>query len=39
MSGLLAGLLLRQTAWDVEIYERVEGELAGRGAGIARNPM
>ena len=38
MSGLLAGLLLRQTAWDVEIYERVEGELAGRGAGIVAQP-
>ena len=38
MSGLLAGLLLHQTAWDVEIYERVEGELAGRGAGIVAQP-
>ncbi len=38
MSGLLAGLLLRRAAWDVEIYERVEGELAGRGAGIVAQP-
>jgi len=34
MSGLLAGLLLRRAGWDVEIYERVESELSGRGAGI-----
>ncbi|HEY7243769.1 MAG TPA: FAD binding domain-containing protein [Xanthobacteraceae bacterium] len=38
MSGLLAGLLLRRADWDVEIYERVEGELAGRGAGIVAQP-
>jgi 2-polyprenyl-6-methoxyphenol hydroxylase-like FAD-dependent oxidoreductase len=34
LSGLLAGLLLRQTGWAVDIYERVQGDLAGRGAGI-----
>ena len=34
MSGLLSGLLLRRTGWDVDIYERVESELSGRGAGI-----
>ncbi len=34
MSGLLSGLLLRRAGWDVDIYERVESELAGRGAGI-----
>jgi 2-polyprenyl-6-methoxyphenol hydroxylase-like FAD-dependent oxidoreductase len=34
MSGLLNGLLLRQTGWTVDIYERVESELSGRGAGI-----
>lgn len=34
MSGLLAGLLLRRAGWDVDIYERVESELSGRGAGI-----
>jgi 2-polyprenyl-6-methoxyphenol hydroxylase-like FAD-dependent oxidoreductase len=38
MSGLLAGLLLRRAGWDVHIYERVEGELAGRGAGIVAQP-
>jgi 2-polyprenyl-6-methoxyphenol hydroxylase-like FAD-dependent oxidoreductase len=34
MSGLLSGLLLRRAAWDVDIYERVDSELSGRGAGI-----
>jgi 2-polyprenyl-6-methoxyphenol hydroxylase-like FAD-dependent oxidoreductase len=39
MSGLLAGLMLRAAEWDVEIYERVETELAGRGAGIVAQPQ
>jgi len=34
MSGLLSGLMLRRAGWDVDIYERVESELSGRGAGI-----
>jgi 2-polyprenyl-6-methoxyphenol hydroxylase-like FAD-dependent oxidoreductase len=34
MSGLLAGIMLDRHGWDVAIYERVEKELAGRGAGI-----
>ena len=34
MSGLLNGLLLRQAGWTVDVYERVESELSGRGAGI-----
>jgi 2-polyprenyl-6-methoxyphenol hydroxylase-like FAD-dependent oxidoreductase len=34
MSGLLSALLLRRAGWDVDIYERVETELSGRGAGI-----
>ncbi len=34
MSGLLAGLELRERGWNVEIFERVESELSGRGAGI-----
>jgi 2-polyprenyl-6-methoxyphenol hydroxylase-like FAD-dependent oxidoreductase len=38
MSGLLAGLLLRRAGWDVEVFERVESELAGRGAGIVAQP-
>jgi 2-polyprenyl-6-methoxyphenol hydroxylase-like FAD-dependent oxidoreductase len=31
---LFAALLLRHRGWNVDIYERVESELAGRGAGI-----
>jgi len=34
MSGLLTGLLLRRAGWVVDIYERVDSELSGRGAGI-----
>jgi 2-polyprenyl-6-methoxyphenol hydroxylase-like FAD-dependent oxidoreductase len=34
MSGLLSALLLRRAGWAVDIYERVESELSGRGAGI-----
>jgi len=34
MSGLLSGLLLRRAGWAVDICERVESELSGRGAGI-----
>jgi 2-polyprenyl-6-methoxyphenol hydroxylase-like FAD-dependent oxidoreductase len=38
MSGLLSGLLLRRSGWDVDIYERVDSELSGRGAGIVAQP-
>jgi 2-polyprenyl-6-methoxyphenol hydroxylase-like FAD-dependent oxidoreductase len=38
MSGLLAGLLLRRSGWQVDVFERVESELAGRGAGIVAQP-
>src|SRR5262245_14393774 len=38
MSGLLAALLLRRAGWDVDVFERVESELAGRGAGIIAQP-
>ena len=34
ISGLFAGLLLRRAGWEAEIFERVDGELTGRGAGI-----
>jgi 2-polyprenyl-6-methoxyphenol hydroxylase-like FAD-dependent oxidoreductase len=34
MSGLLAGIMLSRRGWHVDIFERVEKELAGRGAGI-----
>ena len=39
MSGLFAGLMLRRQGLAVDIYERVEGELAGRGAGIVAQPI
>jgi 2-polyprenyl-6-methoxyphenol hydroxylase-like FAD-dependent oxidoreductase len=34
MSGLLAALMLTRRGWTVDVFERVESELAGRGAGI-----
>jgi 2-polyprenyl-6-methoxyphenol hydroxylase-like FAD-dependent oxidoreductase len=34
MSGLLAGIMLCRRGWDVDVFERVEKELADRGAGI-----
>ena len=39
MSGLFAGLMLRRRGFAVDIYERVESELAGRGAGIVAQPV
>ena len=38
MSGLFAGLMLRNAGWQVDIYEKVVGELSGRGAGIVAQP-
>ncbi|MGV3635748.1 MAG: FAD-dependent monooxygenase, partial [Pseudorhodoplanes sp.] len=38
MSGLFAGLMLRAAGWQADIYEKVEGELSGRGAGIVAQP-
>lgn len=38
MGGLFAGLMLQRAGWDVEIYEKVEGALSGRGAGIVAQP-
>src|SRR5580765_1454528 len=38
MSGLFAGLQLRARGVAVDIYERVESELSGRGAGIVAQP-
>jgi 2-polyprenyl-6-methoxyphenol hydroxylase-like FAD-dependent oxidoreductase len=38
MSGLFAGLQLRKLGFDVDVYERADGELAGRGAGIVAQP-
>src|SRR5215469_9071916 len=34
MSGLLTAIMLLRRGWDVDIFERAEDELAGRGAGI-----
>ena len=38
MSGLFAAILLRRAGLAVEIYERAESELIGRGAGIVTHP-
>jgi 2-polyprenyl-6-methoxyphenol hydroxylase-like FAD-dependent oxidoreductase len=38
MSGLLAALLLQRRGWQVDVFERVEGGLADRGAGIIAQP-
>ncbi len=38
MSGLLAALTLSRRGWQVDVFERVESELAGRGAGIVAQP-
>src|SRR3954468_3176530 len=34
VGGLMGALLLRKTGWDVTVYERALGDLAGRGAGL-----
>lgn len=34
VGGLMAALLLRKGGWDVTVYERALGDLAGRGAGL-----
>jgi 2-polyprenyl-6-methoxyphenol hydroxylase-like FAD-dependent oxidoreductase len=39
LAGLFAGLLLHRGGFDVDIYERVHGALAGRGAGIVTHAM
>jgi 2-polyprenyl-6-methoxyphenol hydroxylase-like FAD-dependent oxidoreductase len=38
MSGLLSAIMLDRRGWEVEVFERVAGELAGRGAGIVAQP-
>jgi 2-polyprenyl-6-methoxyphenol hydroxylase-like FAD-dependent oxidoreductase len=38
MSGLLTALMLSRRGWQVDVFERVESELAGRGAGIVAQP-
>jgi len=34
VGGLMAGCLFRKAGWDVMVYERAIGDLAGRGAGL-----
>src|SRR5919202_5678459 len=34
LGGLFAGCLLHQAGWQVTVYERALGDLAGRGAGL-----
>ncbi|MGE7414439.1 FAD-dependent monooxygenase [Methylobacterium tarhaniae] len=38
LGGLFAALLLRRSGWEVEVHERVAGDLSGRGAGIVTHP-
>ena len=38
ISGLYAALMLQRHGWQVDVYERTPGELAGRGAGIVAQP-
>jgi 2-polyprenyl-6-methoxyphenol hydroxylase-like FAD-dependent oxidoreductase len=38
LGGLFAANLLVRSGWDVEVFERVPDELAGRGAGIVTHP-
>ena len=38
LGGLFAGNLLHRAGWDVQIFERADALLAGRGAGIATHP-
>jgi 2-polyprenyl-6-methoxyphenol hydroxylase-like FAD-dependent oxidoreductase len=34
LGGLFAAIVLRAGGWDVTIYEKTRGDLAGRGAGL-----
>ncbi len=38
MSGLFSAAFLRQIGWDVDVYEKSNVELVGRGAGITTHP-
>jgi 2-polyprenyl-6-methoxyphenol hydroxylase-like FAD-dependent oxidoreductase len=38
ISGLFAAALLRQKGWRADVFERVDVELKGRGAGIVSHP-
>jgi 2-polyprenyl-6-methoxyphenol hydroxylase-like FAD-dependent oxidoreductase len=38
IGGLAAAALLDRVGWEVEVFERVDVELSGRGAGIVTHP-
>ncbi|NPT59294.1 FAD binding domain-containing protein [Paraburkholderia elongata] len=38
LGGLFAANMLVRNGWDVDVFERVPDELAGRGAGIVTHP-
>jgi 2-polyprenyl-6-methoxyphenol hydroxylase-like FAD-dependent oxidoreductase len=38
LSGLFVANLLRTIGWDVAVFERTRGDLAGRGAGLGTQP-
>jgi 2-polyprenyl-6-methoxyphenol hydroxylase-like FAD-dependent oxidoreductase len=38
MSGLFTAAFLRQTGWQIDVYERSPVELVGRGTGIVCHP-
>jgi 2-polyprenyl-6-methoxyphenol hydroxylase-like FAD-dependent oxidoreductase len=38
LGGLFAANMLHRAGWEVQIFERVAEELAGRGAGIVTHP-
>jgi 2-polyprenyl-6-methoxyphenol hydroxylase-like FAD-dependent oxidoreductase len=38
LGGLFAGAMLMRSGWDVTIFERSEGRLEGRGAGLGVHP-
>src|SRR5215475_13841026 len=38
MSGLFSAAFLRRIGWNVDVYERSNVELVGRGAGITGHP-
>jgi 2-polyprenyl-6-methoxyphenol hydroxylase-like FAD-dependent oxidoreductase len=39
LGGLFAANLLSRNGWEVDVFERVPEELAGRGAGIVTHPV
>jgi len=38
LGGLIAANLFHRAGWDVQVFEKVPGEMGGRGAGIATHP-